>query len=92
MSQKKPEQEQKHWLYREENRRKLWLIQIAILALTIIPEFFIHHHAYFADLGINLDAKPGFYAWYGFATCAVMVIAAKLLGFVLKRKDDYYDE
>ncbi len=92
MSQNLSNKEQKHWLYREENRRKLWLFQIAILALAIIPEFFIHHHAYFADQGIKLDAKPGFYAWYGFTTCAVMVIAAKILGVVLKRKDDYYDE
>jgi hypothetical protein len=92
MSQKTPNQEQKHWLYREENRRKLWLIQIAILALAIIPEFFIHHHAYYTEQAITIDAKPGFYAWYGFTTCAVMVIAAKLLGLFLKRKDDYYDE
>ena len=42
MSQDMKQQEQKHWLYREENRRKLWLIQIAILALAIIPEFSIH--------------------------------------------------
>jgi len=81
-----------HWLYREENRRKLWYIQIAILALAILPEFFIHHHAYFADQGIQLDSRAGFYAWYGFTTCAVMVIVAKLLGFILKRNDDYYDE
>ena len=83
---------QKHWLYREENRRKLWLIQIAILALAIVPEFFIHHHAYFEAHGIQVDARPGFYAWYGFATCAVMVVVAKILAFVLKRRDDYYDE
>jgi hypothetical protein len=84
--------EKKHWLYREENRRTLWLIQIGILFVAILPEFFMHHHAYFEAQGINLDAKPGFYPWYGFATCAAMVIGAKLLGLVLKRKDDYYDD
>ena len=88
MSQKK----QKHWLYREENRPKLWYFQIFILALAVIPEFFIHHHAYFEAQGIHVDARSGFYAWYGFATCAVMVIAAKILAAVLKRPDDYYDE
>ena len=92
MSQKMSVEKQKHWLYRDENRQKLWLIQIAILVLAIIPEFFINHHAYFTDQGINVDGRHGFYAWYGFTTCAVMVIAAKILGFVLKRKDDYYDE
>lgn len=86
------QEKQKHWLYREENRQKLWLIQIGFLVLAIIPEFFIHHHAYFTDQGIKVDARAGFYAWYGFASCAIMVIAAKLLAVVLKRNDDYYDE
>ena len=84
--------EKKHWLYREENRRTLWLIQIGILFVAILPEFFMHHHAHFEAQGINVDAKPMFYPWYGFATCAAMVIGAKLLGLVLKRKDDYYDD
>lgn len=86
------QEKQKHWLYREENRPKLWYFQIAILILGIIPEFFIHHHAYFEAQGIQVDSRAGFYAWYGFTTCAVMVIVAKLLGALLKRKDDYYDE
>ncbi|MFL0799363.1 MAG: hypothetical protein K6L80_02850 [Agarilytica sp.] len=84
--------EQKHWLYREENRKKLWMIQFAILVLVMIPEFFVHHHAHFESQGIHVDATWGFYAWYGFATCAAMVVAAKLLGFVLKRKDTYYND
>lgn len=80
-----------HWLYRPENKKKLWTIQIVLLILVVIPEFFVHHHAHFEDKGISVDASFGFFAWYGFATCALMVIAAKLLGFLLKRSDDYYD-
>lgn len=83
---------QKHWLYREENRRKLWMIQGAILVLAIIPEFFVHHHQHFKEQGIVIDSTWGFFAWYGFMTCAAMVIGAKILGFLLKRKDDYYDD
>lgn len=84
--------EQKHWVYREENRKKLWVIQIALLVLVMLPEFFVHHHAHFEDADIHVDASWGFYAWYGFATCAAMVVAAKVLGMVLKRKDTYYDD
>lgn len=84
--------EQKHWLYREENRKKLWAIQIVVLILVLIPELFVHHHAHFAEAGIHVDASFGFYAWYGFAACAAMVVAAKLLGLILKRKDTYYDD
>ena len=84
--------ERKHWLYRKENLPKLWLIQIGILLLALLPEFFIHHHHYFEEQGFALDASFGFYAWYGFVTCAGMVALAKILGIFLKRKDTYYDE
>jgi fumarate reductase subunit D len=82
----------KHWLYRKENLSKLWIAQIVLLVLALIPEFFVHHHAHFEEQGIHVDASWGFFAWYGFLTCAAMVVGAKLLGFVLKRKDTYYDE
>lgn len=86
------EQKQKHWLYRLENRRTLWLILIALMIISVIPEFFLHHHASFEAQGINLDGKSGFYPWFGFVSCAVMILVAKLLSYLIKRKDDYYDE
>lgn len=89
---KAPPHGPKHWLYRPQNRRTLWMILGGVLVLTLIPEFFIHHHAHFESQQIAVDASWGFYAWYGFATCAAMVVVAKILGFVLKRKDTYYDD
>lgn len=86
------EEKRKHWLYRSENLPKLWLIQIVILVLALLPEFFIHHHPHFEQAGFTLDGSFGFFAWYGFLTCAGMVAAAKILGIFLKRKDTYYDE
>jgi hypothetical protein len=90
----KPRQpdQQKHWLYRAENLPKLWAVQIVILVLALLPELFIHHHPHFEDSGFGLDGSFGFYAWYGFLTCAGMVALAKILGIFLKRKDTYYDE
>jgi hypothetical protein len=84
--------ERKHWLYRKENLPRLWIIQIVILVLAVLPEFFVHHHHYFEKQGFTLDGSFGFYAWYGFLTCAGMVALAKILGIFLKRKDTYYDE
>lgn len=81
-----------HWLYRSENLPKLWVVQIAILALALLPEFFVHHHPHFDQQGYSFDTLFGFYAWYGFLACAGMVAAAKVLGIFLKRKDTYYDE
>ncbi|MDZ7782028.1 MAG: hypothetical protein U5K56_03470 [Halioglobus sp.] len=65
--------------------RRLWWIFSAILAATVFAQFFVHVHGYFA-----VDAWPGFNALYGFLTCVGMVVFAKVLGFVLKRPDDYY--
>jgi hypothetical protein len=75
-----------HWLRRPETIRKLWIAFVAVLAATVAAEFVVKRHALF-----GIDGIFGFNAWYGFATCAVMVIVAKLLGYVLKRRDTYYD-
>ena len=84
-----PDQQQQpdsdHWLVRPKTIRLLWWIFGAVLALTVIAQVFIHVHAYF-----EVDGWFGFYAIYGFLTCVGMVVGAKLLGFLLKRPDDYY--
>ena len=84
--------EKKHWLYRAENQRTLWIISAVILVLAVLPEFFIHHYAHFEQQGIHVDTSFGFYAWYSFLACVAMIVGAKLLGIFLKRKDTYYDE
>ena len=77
----------KHWLVRAKTIKMLWLMFIAILTLTIVSELFIHKHEYF-----GIDGSFGFFGQYGLITCVGMVIAAKLLGYFLKRKEDYYDD
>lgn len=77
---------QPHWLVRPHTIRALWYIFIAVLTGTVIADIVLHKHAYFA-----IDGIFGFFAWYGFATCAAFIIVAKLIGVVLKRKDRYYD-
>jgi hypothetical protein len=44
-------------------------------------------HGYF-----EFDEWLGFNALYGFLCCVAMVLLAKVLGGVLKRKDDFYDD
>ena len=77
----------KHWLVRAKTIRLLWIVFSIILALTVLSELLIHKHSYF-----GLDGTFGFSAWYGLLTCMAMVIGAKWLGYVLKRKEDYYDD
>ena len=75
------------WFYKESSIKKLWIGTIVTLALTVIAEFFVKLHPHF-----EIESYFGFHAVYGFLACVAMVVFAKLLGFLIKRKDDYYDE
>ena len=75
-----------HWLVRPGTIRMLWMIFAVILVVTVMADMFIHHHAWF-----GLDGTFGFGAWFGFVSCIAMVVFAKALGAVLKRRDTYYD-
>lgn len=75
-----------HWLARPQTIRRLWIVFITILTLTVTADLLIDAHGHF-----GIDATFAFNAWYGFATCVAMIVFAKVLGVFLKRKDTYYD-
>ena len=77
----------KHWLYTEEGLRKVWRIGIFILAVTVLAEWFVVLHPHF-----SVEKVFAFHALYGFLTCVAMVIFARLLAYLVKRRDDYYDQ
>ncbi|EMG36538.1 hypothetical protein PCS_02550 [Desulfocurvibacter africanus PCS] len=70
-----------------QNRRLLWILLWVTCGLTVILELVAHpeHHFGFADIF-------GFNALLGFVACAILIVVAKLLGFFLKKPEDYYDE
>jgi len=84
---KMTDESRKHWLVRRSTIRNLSVFGLVVLAAVTALDAVVHGHPYF-----GVDGWFGFYSAYGFLTCAAMVIFAKLLGFVLKRKDTYYDE
>jgi uncharacterized membrane protein len=68
--------------------RALWIASIVVLAVLVLADLGVHHHEHF-----GIDGTFGFYAWYGFAVCAAMVLVSKfVIGLVLKRRDTYYDD
>jgi hypothetical protein len=75
-----------HWLTRETTIRRLWVAFAILLAGTVLADLVVHHHSYF-----TLDGSFGFGAWFGFASCVLLILAAKALGWILKRPDNYYD-
>lgn len=76
-----------HWLVRPNTIKLLWLGGIVLLAFVTWLGTTVHPHEKF-----GMEGSLGFYSWYGFATCVAMVVFAKLLGFVLNKKDTYYDQ
>ena len=76
-----------HWLVRPKTIRNLWRGGVIILVILVLADLMIMAHPYF-----SIDGTFGFYAWYGFFSCAFMVIGAKAFGRLVKRSDTYYEE
>lgn len=79
--------EDNHWLVRPSSIRLLWRILWAVLTATVIAQFFITSKPYF-----GIESWYGFAAVFGFLSCVLMVLVAKVLGALLKRDQDYYRE
>ncbi|MCK6370229.1 MAG: hypothetical protein L6Q83_02700 [Gammaproteobacteria bacterium] len=75
------------WLVRPTTIRWLWIVFLSALAGTVAVQWLIPVKGHF-----GIDAGFGFHAWYGLLACAAMVIFARLLGWFLKRPDDYYGD
>lgn len=67
--------------------RKLWILLYVVCGLTLIPDFFTHREPHF-----GFDGFFGFYALLGFLSCAALILLSKLIGLILKTREDYYDE
>jgi hypothetical protein len=65
----------------------IWKAFIGALALTVAAQFFIESHPHFA-----LERLFAWNALYGFLACAALILVARALGVLLKRRDDYYDD
>jgi hypothetical protein len=75
-----------HWLVRKSSIRGLRIAFALALVATVLMDLMIEPHPYF-----GLDGTFGFGAWFGFASCVVLITVAKALGAILKRPDTYYD-
>ena len=77
---------ERHWLVRPQTVRLLRRVLYTVLALSVGAELLIAEHALFA-----IGGSFAFNAWFGFAACIVLILAAKGLGISIKRADTYYD-
>jgi hypothetical protein len=67
--------------------RRLWIAFLAALALTVLAELAVEAHPHF-----ELERLFAFNALYGFLACAALILLARALGLLLKRRDDYYGD
>ena len=65
----------------------MWKTFIAVLAATVAAQLFIEAHPHFA-----VERLFAWNALYGFLACAALILVARSLGLLLKRRDDYYDD
>ena len=56
------------------------------LVILVIVDFFILKAVHF-----SWEHAPAFYAVYGFIACVSLIFVAKLLRFLVQRKEGYYD-
>ena len=75
------------FLDKPENRDRVIRYFFISLGILLIAELFIHKHA-----ELPWEAAPGFYAVSGFTACVSLIFIAKLLRFIVKRDEDYYDK
>ncbi|MGA0026410.1 MAG: hypothetical protein ACO3IJ_02935 [Steroidobacteraceae bacterium] len=78
----------KDWLERRDGERlprAFWIALWVALSLSVLAQLVFHVHGYF-----GFDEWFAFNAVWGFIACLGMVLGAKLLGLLLKRREDYY--
>jgi hypothetical protein len=79
-------QDKTHWLDQPRNvthlYRGLWIVGLLLVAGDLV----VHRHE-----GVAFAERLGFHAVYGFCACVALVLAAKLLRWVVMRPEHYYD-
>ena len=69
-----------------ENRKKVRRYFYFALCILLLSDFFIPKRVHF-----SWETAPEFYAVYGFVACVSLIFIAKILRWLVKRKEDYYD-
>jgi hypothetical protein len=59
----------------------------AVCAISLLADFFVHRH-----VDHPWEWLFGFYSFYGFGACVILVLVAKEMRKIVMRKEDYYDD
>ena len=75
------------WFDKPGNLKLFLRIFYGSLVVLLAVDFFIAKHP---DFGF--DGVPNFFAAYGFISCVMLVLVAKVLRIFLMKDEDYYDD
>lgn len=71
-----------------DSPRKAWIYGLyAACALLIGLDLVVHRH-----VGFAVEGWYGFYGVFGFAACALLVLAARVMRKAVRREETYYDD
>ena len=79
--------EKQHFFDSPENVRNALHVFYAFCLGLLLVDLVYHRHVIHA-----WEAVWGFYGLFGFIACVTLVLVAKELRKVLKRREDYYDD
>ena len=80
-------EEKKGWFDKKSNLILFLRIFYASLVVLLVLDLFIEKHTVF-----GFDGAPSFSAVYGFISCVLLVLLAKVLRILIMRDEDYYDK
>jgi membrane protein YdbS with pleckstrin-like domain len=78
--------QRQHIFDKPENVRRLLRILYMACALLLAADLFVHRH-----VDHDWESLWGFYAFFGFVACVSLVLIARQLRKLLKRREDYYE-
>ena len=78
--------DKERWLDSRRNVDKIFWGLVVICALTVLADLLYHKHVHY-----GIESLVGYHGWYGFISCVVLVLSAKVLRRLVKRDEDYYD-
>ncbi len=73
---------------KNQKRFRTWfyLSLVVLLSIDLTAYFLFERHGHFP-----WESVPFFNAVYGFTACVGLIFIARILRFIVKRREDYYD-